>query len=316
MQDILWLIGAGPMAVDYAKVLMALEVPFLTIGRGTNSASIFKEKTGRDVFTGGLQEYLKTKPELPGKVIVATGVEALAETCSRLVESGMENILCEKPGGLNSSQINHVAITAKKYGAKILLAYNRRFYSSVSKAREIIEEDGGLASMNFEFTEWGHVIAPLIKAEGVKENWFLANSTHVADLAFFLAGKPVEINCHVSGGVPWHPSASVFAGSGITQKGVLFSYQANWEAPGRWAIELLTKDHRLYLKPMEKLQIQNKGSVQVDFVPLEDEIDTKFKPGLFRQTKAYLENNMDDFMTIEEQAEMMPFYNKIAGYIS
>ena len=34
--------------------------------------------------------------------------------------------------------------------ANVFVAYNRRFYASVLKAQEIIEEDGGVTSFNFE----------------------------------------------------------------------------------------------------------------------------------------------------------------------
>jgi len=33
----IWLVGAGPMAVDYAKVLIAQHVDFEVIGRGIGS---------------------------------------------------------------------------------------------------------------------------------------------------------------------------------------------------------------------------------------------------------------------------------------
>ena len=76
---------------------------------------------------------------------------------------------------------NKIAID---FDAKVLIAYNRRFYSSVEKAREIITEDGGIQSCIFEFTEWAHKIIALSKANGVKEHWFLGNSSHVIDLVF------------------------------------------------------------------------------------------------------------------------------------
>lgn len=314
MKEKLWLIGAGPMAVEYAKVLNNLEVSYLTIGRSMNNALSFKEKTGCEVISGGLSNFLDQKPGIPEYAIVATGVEALAETGMELIQAGVKNILCEKPGGINSMEIDKLSDYAKEKKANVLLAYNRRFYSSVEKALEIIQQDGGVSSFHFEFTEWSHVIEPLVKGKGVKENWFLANSTHVADLAFFLGGKPKEIKCFTSGSLRWHPSASVFAGAGVSESGALFSYQANWDAPGRWAVEILTKNHRLYLKPLEKLQIQKKGSVQLEFVDIDDRLDIEFKPGLYRQTKEFLAGNKNKFMNIQGQSAYMNIYNKIANY--
>ena len=37
-------------------------------------------------------------------------------------------------------------------------------------------------------------IEKLNKVPGIKENWFLGNSTHVVDLAFYLGGKPKQIS--------------------------------------------------------------------------------------------------------------------------
>ena len=97
------------------------------------------------------------------------------------------------------------------------------------------------------------------------------------DLAFFLGGEPKELSCFTFDKLAWHKPA-VFTGAGITNTGALFSYQANWNAPGRWGIEILTSQHRLYLRPMEKLQIQNTGSVDISEVEIDDQLDKEFKP--------------------------------------
>lgn len=314
MKKTVLLVGAGAMAIEYSKVLAALNVEFTTVGRSEANTQKFKESTGFNVISGGVEKYIQTVKEMPLLAIIATGVEVLADTTTKLINAGVKTILCEKPGGINQKEIAQVSKLAEENGAKVFLAYNRRFYASVQKAKEIIDEDGGVTSFNFEFTEWSHVIAPLEKGLGVKENWFLANSTHVVDLAFYLGGKPKEIKCYTAGTLSWHKSSSVFAGSGISMNGALFSYQANWEAPGRWGVELLTKSHRLYLRPMEQLQIQNIGSVKVDFVEINDSYDKTFKPGLYKQVESFLNNNFQNFITIQEQLEINDIYNKIAGY--
>ncbi|OFX23721.1 MAG: myo-inositol 2-dehydrogenase [Bacteroidetes bacterium GWA2_31_9b] len=308
------LIGSGPMAVEYAKVLIALKTPFITIGRGEQSASMYKEKTGCEVITGGLLAYLNTKPLFPSFCIIATGVESLTETTKELLRVGVKNILCEKPGGLFRQELEDVCQLAQEKNATLLIAYNRRFYSSVYKAQEIIEQDGGVISFNFEFTEWAHLIEPLEKGAFVKERLFLSNSSHVADLAFYLGGKPKKLSCFTAGGLSWHPSASMFTGAGVSDRGALFSYNANWNAPGRWAVEILTANHRLYLKPMEKLQIQKKGSVVVEDVQIDNKLDTDFKPGLYRMVNEFCQKNNSKFCTIEEQLMVYDFYCQIANY--
>lgn len=309
-----WLIGAGGMAVDYIKVLQALGKSFTVIGRSKESATACKKATGCEVIAGGLTDYLSRNPALPSHAIVAVGVEMLCETTLQLLDYGVRNILVEKPAGMNISEIEKIYLRSTEKKASVIVAYNRRFYTAALKALEIAEEDGGITSFNFEFTEWAHTIEPLKKGDGVKEKWFLANSTHVVDLAFYLGGRPKEISTFISGKLNWHPSASVFSGAGISEKGALFSYQANWESAGRWSVELLTKRHRLIFRPMEKLQIQNKGSVETEFVSIDDKLDIDFKPGLYRQVDAFIHGNTKEFCTIEEQCNNCKIYNKIAGY--
>ena len=69
-KDIL-LVGSGGMAVDYAKVLRALGVNYLVIGRGESSAKSFRDATGKDVILGGLSRYLSKKLSVPTHAIVA-----------------------------------------------------------------------------------------------------------------------------------------------------------------------------------------------------------------------------------------------------
>lgn len=315
MSKNIWLIGAGGMAQDYIKVLQGLDKEFITIGRGEETAQKCEETTGCKVQTGGLKEYLLKKPELCSSAIIAVGVEKLYETTKLLLEYGVKNILVEKPGALETWQFEELNTLANKKDANVIIAYNRRFYASVLKAQEIIKEDGGVTSFNFEFTEWAHVIETLTKADGVKEKWFLGNSTHVVDMAFYLGGKPKEINCFTSGALNWHPSASNFSGAGVSELGALFNYQANWKSAGRWSVEILTKEHRLIFRPMEKLQIQKRGTIPqvfdetIDYTP-----DEQYKPGLYIQTKNFLENNLDGMCTIQEQYEIIGVYNRMANY--
>ncbi len=314
MNKNIWLIGSGGMAIDYVKVLQGLGLEFSIIGRGQQSAKACEEVTGCDVITGGLAGYLATKSAVPTHAIVAVGVEKLHETTLQLLDYGVQYILVEKPAGLNKSEVEAVYLKAKEKNARVCVAYNRRFYASVLKAREIINEDGGVTSFNFEFTEWAHEIEKLNKAVGVKERWFLGNSTHVVDLAFYLGGKPKEICTFTSGLLAWHPAASIFSGAGVSENGALFSYQANWESAGRWSVEMLTKKHRLILRPMEKLQIQKKGSVAIEFVECDYKFDEAFKPGLFLQTKKFLNNDLNGMCSITDQYAVIDKYNSIAGY--
>lgn len=288
-KDEILLIGAGKMAEEYAKILRSLNVPFTVIGRGEESAKSFYERTGIPVETGGLEEWTKQQQKIPETAIVSVNVEKLANATLHLLERGVRKVLVEKPGGLDLGELFKVAATAEVKDAEVYIAFNRRFYASTIRGQEFIQEDGGVTSFHFEFSEWSHLIGKNNHIDPkVKKNWFLANSSHVVDMAFFLGGKPIEMKCYKKGSLEWHPNSSIFAGAGISESGALFSYHANWEAPGNWKIEILTPSRRLIYNPLEKLYVQRIGTTLLEEVNLDDIYDKTFKPGLYRQVHSFL----------------------------
>lgn len=309
----LWLIGAGTMAKDYASVLIDLKLEFNVIGRGSHSAEKFEHETGKSVIPDGITNAL-TSLGCPEQAIVAVGVEQLAKVTNELIVAGTKRILVEKPGGLTTLEIKELNNIAEKYNATVLIAYNRRFYASTLMARKLIAEDGGATSCTFEFTEWSHIIAPLSKGAGVKEAWFLANSTHVTDLAFNLCGFPKDWKAWHGGELDWHQTAARFCGAGITKDGVFFNYHADWEAPGRWSVEVLTRKNRYIFRPMEQLHVTPIGSVAINNINIDDQIDKDFKPGLYKQTLAFLNKDDELFCTVDEQVEHCAIYDEMAGY--
>ena len=308
-----WLIGASTIAQNYALVLTNLNHHFEVICRSESSALLFEKATGKKVRTGGVKVNLK-KDVAPEIAIVAVGVEQLANVTEDLIRAGTKRILLEKPGALNLEEICSLNSLVNQKQAEVLIAYNRRFYHSVQQLRKFIAEDGGVLSINFEFTEWAHMIKPLVKSFGVKERWLIGNSSHVIDLAFHLCGKPMDWKCWHRGSLDWHPTSARFCGSGITDKGVMFSYLSDWQAPGRWGLELMTAKRRFILRPMEELQVIKLGSNLVEKINPENQIDKDFRPGLFQQTKKFLEGKNNLFCSLSEQSENMKIYFKMAGY--
>lgn len=303
------ILGAGPMAVEYAKVLNKMNHSFIVVGRGEDSAEKFFNQTAHKAIAGGHELFFKNQiADTFTHCIVAVGEKHLGRVTRDVIDFGIKNILVEKPGGFDENDIREVKKHSEKMCCNVYVGYNRRFYASTLKAQDILAEDGGLTSFSFEFTERNHIIETIEKEEGVKQEWFLANSTHVIDLAFYLSGKPKSLVSFSAGKLTWHPKA-VYSGAGISEKGALFSYQANWRSPGGWGIELHSKNYRLVLRPMESLQIQKIGT-DLGFVQLDDSLDKMFKPGLYRQVKAFIEKN-PALPTIQEQCSILPWYEKM-----
>jgi len=310
-----WLIGAGYMAEEYIKVLEALKIDVKVITRGEKRAAVLASKYNVDISWGNLNSLLSEKSNLPDYAIVAVSIDELCGVVLNLIDAGIKYILVEKPVGLTQIEIDRVASFSKKKKVEIYVAYNRRFYSSVNFLKKAVDEDGGITSINFEFTEWVHTIDTNKFPPPVLNKFLIANSTHVIDTVFFLAGRPKVLSSFISGdGVEWHKTGSVFVGSGITENDILFSYSSNWEAPGRWGIEVCTNKRKYYLRPMERLSVQEKGSVQIKEYEEDYSIDEKFKPGLINMVNAFFNKNSESLCTINEHQLNFQFYDRIAGY--
>ncbi|MBP3505386.1 MAG: Gfo/Idh/MocA family oxidoreductase [Lachnospiraceae bacterium] len=307
------LVGPGYMGREYCRVLLTQGYTPVVIGRGLESANRFTEETGVPVEWLDLSFALKQIDEIPEHAIVASTEESQADNTVSLIKAGVKNVLLEKPGGMFISDLEKVSKTASEYKANVYIAYNRRFYASTDKALQIIEEDGGVRDAVFEITEWGNIIGDSIKnrSEDIKEAILTNNSSHVIDLFMFFCGEPIDYKCYVKSDplLTWHKTGCIYVGSGITNKDILFSYHADWNAPGRWGLELLTLKHRIVFRPMEQLKIQNINSIEINNVEIDDTLDKKFKPGLYKQVESFL-NDLDDKkkITVHEQIEHMKFF--------
>lgn len=306
----LLLVGTGRMAKEYAKVLQGMNQSFIVVGRSEKSCQNFTDITGIPAKSGGVEQYLQDNPR-PNAAIVAVSVDQLASVTLSLLKLGIKHILVEKPGGL-INELEELCIQCKKRNANIYVAYNRRFYSSVRKAKQLIEQDGGLTSFTFSFTERSHLIEKSNQMQMVKEQWFLANSSHVVDLAFYLGGKPLTMTSFKEGHMSWHPNASRFTGAGVTKNNILFSYHADWASPGNWGIHLYTKNYRLLLEPLEELKVQKIESNEITNIHLDDELDHLYKPGLYLQVQSFLSSSPNQLKSIFQQFEdVQTIYQKI-----
>ena len=111
----------------------------------------------------------------------------------------------------------------------------------------------------------------------------------------------------------WNEGPTQFVGSGKTEKNVLFTYHANWTSAGRWGVEVLTKESRYILRPIEKLFRQPVGSVQIEEISLPAQV-ADLKPGLLEQVAAFMapdrhENKL--LVPLKEQIEMFRHYERI-----
>ena len=82
----------------------------------------------------------------------------------------------------------------------------------------------------------------------------------------------------------------------------------------RWGVELLTRQNRYLLRPLEMLQAIPLGSVDPLPIALDDALDKQFKPGLYMQCEAFLNGHTQLFCSLAQQLKAFPIYERIAGY--
>lgn len=310
----IYIIGAGYMAREYAKVLLALDKPFLVIARRESTVDEIKSELGISAYAGSIEDIIQDTQLTPDEAIVCTPVDTLASITLDLIDLGVKKILIEKPGALSAAELYKIKDASKQANADVFIGYNRRFFQSTLALEHKLKEEE-LTAANFEITEWAHVIADDPSSVKVKQKWVLANTSHVIDFVMHITGQFKELSSFCSGMLPWHKSAARFVGAGVSNKGILISYCGYWDGPGRWSAEFITTQNRYIFRPMEKLQVQKLGSVAVDFDETIDyELDEKFKPGIYLQTEAYLKGNYQKLCTIEEQIGAFKLYGKISNY--
>jgi hypothetical protein len=136
----------------------------------------------------------------------------------------------------------------------------------------------------------------------------------VIDTAFRLIGLPLDLTVFRDGSWPLHPSGTVFAGSGRTEK-CLFSYFATWSGGGRWNVEVSTTAGRYRLSPLEELAFCRKNQFAWESVPLGDNDDDTFKPGVFKMVRqTVIEEDFSRTSGMAEQVELCGIADRIFGY--
>ena len=80
------LIGTGPMAIDYHKVLKSINVNFIVVGRGVESCNKFYHETKQKPLSGGIKKISIVK-NIPLNAIISVGIVELKDVAIDLISS-------------------------------------------------------------------------------------------------------------------------------------------------------------------------------------------------------------------------------------
>ena len=68
------------------------------------------------------------------------------------------------------------------------------------------------------------------------------------------------------------------------------------------------------MRPLEALQQQERGRADVEPIVIDDQLDRAYKPGLHRQTSAFLADEPGTLCSLADHRRRLEHYCRIAGY--
>lgn len=309
-------VGYGDMGRAYLFALEALGVKRIRVV--SRSAVPLQELVHRpeiQKIAGGFQHFSASiDPEELG--IVAVPIPFLMPAVRHLLALGFRKILVEKPISLWSREIEILDEELRRKEVFGVCAYNRVAYPSFLECRSRAAQEGGPTSCIYTFTEIISSDWPQRFSEEELARWGISNSLHPIGMAHRLIGLPKELSGSRRGYVRWHPSGTVFVGSGISDQGVPFSYHADWGSAGRWGVELHTSSSSYRLCPLEKLfrKVEPKGEwVELPLATFAPHI----KAGCAEEVAAMLAPSIREMIplyTLTEAAALTRCAEEIFGY--
>lgn len=261
------LVGAAWMANEYCKALQALGISDVTIlSQSLERSGLLGETYGFEVLDGG---YEKRFPELGNfdLVILSLPEHECMSALDLAIQHGQHQILVEKPGSLYSHRLQEAH--TRVGNARVRVAYNRVTYPNYWMLADRLKAEGGATSVHYMITELVHTIPFGNNPVDFYERWGCANTLHVISMVHALVGMPVDWQAYQNGGFDWHPSGDRFHGAGITDQDCLFSYQGDWTSPGRWGVEVHTRENSYRMIPMEQLHVCPVGQFEYEHLPCE-----------------------------------------------
>ena len=277
-------IGAGNIAEKHLEVLQAFsDVELAAIcSRGHPRIDSLAERFGiREKFTD-YQKMLDTVSA--DAVFVLVSAMQIVPVAAECLKRGIPTLL-EKPPGLSAAETEGLAQIAHESNCLNMVALNRRFYSVMQRAREEILSAGPLVSVLVEGPErLGEVKAVGIHPPEIIQGLLFANSIHCIDLLRYFGGDVEQISATSS---QWDEEQKNSFGALIKfQNGATGHYIAHWMSPASWAVTLYGMGRRITLNPLEKAVLV--AADRSETVLPVDEVDVKFKPGLYAQNRFFL----------------------------
>jgi len=232
-------------------------------------------------------------------------------------ESKKIAILIEKPVAIKTKELKLIDL----HRSKTMVAFNRRFYSSVASFKESVSLLNYFQGhVNLSELSW-----KTSSSTKEKNEMIISNSIHLFDLLIHLFGKPNIVKSRKI-----IDSNNLFGASFILEfsSKKIITMNINFGVPRNHSIELYSQGEVFELKPIEIFtktfdmkQTFLSGKSFKSYVPVNsraweiDKQDINFKPGFFQMYKTFKDitigNDVENFPTLSDAKNSLSFAEKI-----
>jgi len=271
------IIGAGGIAQEHLKVLKDLEdVEIVALcNRGEKRRVETAEKFDIPRIYANYHDMLKNHEFDALFILVSVlNMKRVTLDCSKL---GIP-LFVEKPIGLSVEDAKTIQETAHQYNTKIMVGVNRRFVSTIMKAKELV---GNINGINIEAPErYINEVESGFHPPEVLDRWIYVNGVHCIDLLRYFGGDVKEI-------VSVSSKSKHYYNSQMVLENCPAQYRSYWDCPGGWRVTLYGDKTTVELFPLEKGIVKVRGQEPQVFTL--EEIDKKYKPGFYKQARYFVD---------------------------
>jgi len=238
----LGVIGAGNIIPFHLKA--ALQVGFELEGITARDNSVNAQRVTKDFkfnnYYPTLTQFIDSANSFDA-VLIASEASSLFAVLKSLTKLNIP-ILIEKPIFVNKSQLEDWESILNQ--DKILVGYNRRYYKTIQRLKEVIQQNPG-ARVHFKIPE-------LSGQEGINNEMIrdvvVGNTVHMFDLIQFCIGpKALDVR-NLKSLVKTSDTALLdISEDGLKTCEIMFGYADNY------SIEVLVNGKRLVVKPLEAI---------------------------------------------------------------
>lgn len=279
------MIGAGRMARFHLEVLKAFnDVEIVALAnRGQDRGKVCCEDFSIPNHYTNYLEMLDN--ENLDAVFSSVSVDQNFEIHKACLERGIATLI-EKPPALNLEDMKTLIDLAEAKDVVHMIGVQRRFYSHILKAIELVKEKGRIYNVVVEAPERFEDIKAKNKfTDEVLAKWILANGIHLIDLMKFIGGDVANV---VAIQNQWKDTVHPDSYHALVEfeSGTVGQYTSNWSSPGGWSVKIYGDGCRVDIQPIESGKIYYSNG-DVEDLPISQE-DKDFKPGVYAQNRMFL----------------------------